>query len=124
MSQSPPTPAPRPEPRRTGIGRFLLYSLIVGSFLLNIVMCGMWGFFRSGDSEELPERHLYGEKNANDKIAVIRVEGVLMEGMTRYYIKQIEQAAKDERVKAIVLRIDSPGGTITASEEQIGRAHV
>jgi protease-4 len=103
-------------PRRVGIGRVLLYALVVGSFLLNIVLCGLLGLFHR-DSDDLPERHLFGEEGARDKIAVIRVEGVLMEGMTRYYEKQIEQAAKDERVKAIVLRIDSPGGTISASEK-------
>ena len=41
----------------------------------------------------------------------------LMEGLTGYALKQIEQAAKDDRVKAVVLRINSPGGTITASDD-------
>ncbi|HUI25735.1 MAG TPA: signal peptide peptidase SppA [Candidatus Kryptonia bacterium] len=30
--------------------------------------------------------------------------------------EQLQQAAKDDRVKAIVLRVDSPGGTVTASD--------
>lgn len=117
MSDSSATLSQRAEPRRTGIGRVLLYALIVGSFVVNVLVCGFLGFFRSGESEDLPERHLFGEEGAKTKIAVVYVEGVLMEGMTRYFIKQIEQAAKDDHVKAIVIRIDSPGGTITASEE-------
>ena len=47
----------------------------------------------------------------------------------------IGEAAKDKNIKAIVLRVDSPGGSVTASDqilhavkkavtEQIGRAHV
>lgn len=102
--------------RRIGIGRVLLYALIVGSFLLNILLCLLLQVFHSKD-EDLPERRLWGDESSKNKIAVIHIEGVLMEGMTRYYVKQIEQAAKDERVKVIVVRIDSPGGTVTASEE-------
>ena len=40
-----------------------------------------------------------------------------MDGTTGYPLRQIEQAAKDPAVKAVVVRIDSPGGTITASED-------
>jgi protease IV len=57
-----------------------------------------------------------GDTKANDKVAIIDVEGVLMEGMTGFAQKQIERAARDSRVKAIVLRIQSPGGSITASD--------
>jgi protease-4 len=110
--------------RRTGCGGLLLKALIFGSFLLNFILCGTVGFrcgevrFRhSQPDEDLTESRLWGKDDSNDKIAVIRIEGVLMEGMTHYAIKQIEQAAKDEHVKAIVVRIDSPGGTVSASEE-------
>lgn len=119
MSESHPplSAAPAsPPPRRVGIGRVLLCTLIVGSFLLNIALCGFLGLFRK-DSDDLVERPLYGHDGARDKVAVIRVEGVLMEGMMRYYVKQIEQAARDEHVRAVVLRVDSPGGTVSASEQ-------
>jgi protease-4 len=102
---------------RSGCGRFLLGALIFGSLLLNIVLCGFLGFRNADEDVDLPESHLWGEETAANKIAVVRIEGVLMEGMTSYYLKQIEQAAKDEHVKAIVVRIDSPGGTVSASDE-------
>jgi protease-4 len=93
-----------------------LYALIVGSFFLNLLMCGALGIFRK-ESDDIQELHYSGEEGSRSRIAIVRVEGVLMEGMTRFYIKQIEQAARDDKVKAVVLRIDSPGGTISASEE-------
>jgi protease-4 len=65
----------------------------------------------------LHEQHYSGELTAPDKVAVVRVSGMLIEGGTGYARKQIEQAAKDKAVKAVVVRIDSPGGTISASEE-------
>ena len=40
-----------------------------------------------------------------------------MEGLLGYVHKQIEQAARDKHVKAVVLRINSPGGSITASDD-------
>jgi protease-4 len=51
---------------------------------------------------------------AADKVAIIRVEGTIMheDGYAKW---QIDQALKDPAVKAVVLRVDSPGGTITGS---------
>jgi protease-4 len=40
-----------------------------------------------------------------------------MEGQLGFANKQIEHAAKDKQVKAVELRINSPGGSITASDE-------
>jgi protease IV len=72
-----------------------------------------------GDSAgiHLSERYHSGHTEAHDKIAIVRVDGPLLEGFLAYAHKQIEQAAADSGVKAIVLRINSPGGTITASDE-------
>src|SRR5258708_6381406 len=116
LNEPNPTSAPvvPAAPRRS---RRLWKVLLFLSFALNVLFCLWFRAFLNNEEDDLPERRLYGEKKADDKIAVIRVEGVLMDGMTRYYIKQIHQAAKDDRVKAIVLRIDSPGGTVSASEE-------
>ena len=112
-ASTPPAASSEPVHR----ARRLWKVLFLLSFLLNVLFCLWFRAFHLSDDDELPERRLYGEKKADDKIAVIRIEGVLMDGFTRYYIRQIHQAAKDEHVKAIVLRIDSPGGTASASEE-------
>lgn len=61
------------------------------------------------------------------KIALIEVEGVLMNAHERGLLKagenkvslfdqQLAAAAGDSGVKAVVLRINSPGGTVTASD--------
>ncbi len=65
----------------------------------------------------LSERYHSGKKTAADKIAIVRVEGVIMEGLNNFAEKQIDQAAEDGSVKAVVLRIDSPGGSVTESAE-------
>jgi protease-4 len=63
------------------------------------------------------EKHLSGNKSAHDKVAVVTLDGVLMEGMLSSVHKQIEQAARDDAVKAVVFRINSPGGSITSSDD-------
>jgi protease-4 len=55
-------------------------------------------------------------KAAPDKIAIIDISGAIMSGsgFTRHQIDHVE---KDPSVRAIVLRIDSPGGTVSGSDE-------
>jgi protease-4 len=50
-----------------------------------------------------------------DRIAVIHVEGAIFDSRT--VVEQMKMYADDERVRAILLRIDSPGGGVAASQE-------
>ena len=67
------------------------------------------------------------------KIAMIEVEGLLAntragsggllgasENKVSLFKQQLDAAAADERVKAVVLRINSPGGTVPASDAMYG----
>jgi protease IV len=113
MNDQPP-PA---RPRRSGF-RWLLTVALLLSLSINFVLLGLVpGCGSSVGSSSLEERHYAGKATAHDKIAVVRLEGVIMEGMLGYVHKQIDKAAADPAVKAIVLRINSPGGTITASDD-------
>ena len=58
-----------------------------------------------------------------NKIAVVNVEGAIMTGEAAFnvagsdtIVKNIQSATKDEDVKAMVLRVNSPGGDVWASE--------
>lgn len=66
-----------------------------------------------------------------EKVAVINLDGPIGEdgqsspfvqpGITpRYVHKQLERARKDPQVKAIVLKVNSPGGAVGASQEIAG----
>ncbi|HEY8505163.1 MAG TPA: S49 family peptidase, partial [Gemmataceae bacterium] len=93
-----------------------LAVLLIGSLILNVLLALLL-LGRDGGERRLRERFFFGTEGATDKVAVVRIDGVLMEGMIDYELKQIERAAKDDDVKAVVVRIDSPGGTISASDE-------
>lgn len=69
------------------------------------------------------------------KIAIIEVEGLLAnvraggllqagENQLSVFTQELEKAEKDDEVKAVVLRINSPGGTVTTADtmyEQVRR---
>jgi protease-4 len=61
------------------------------------------------------------------KIAIVEVEGMIAnmksggfmqpaENQVSRFAQELEKAAKDPAVKAVVLRVNSPGGTVTASD--------
>lgn len=60
---------------------------------------------------------------SENKIAVVHVEGTIVTGEASYnvagsdtIVKNIRNAIKDDSVKALVLRVNSPGGDVWASE--------
>jgi len=72
----------------------------------------------------LPEKYVSGEKNVLDKVAILTISGTILGGDNTYIKKQIDSISKDKNVKAVVLRIVSPGGTISGSDyylEQLKR---
>jgi protease-4 len=88
----------------------------LGAVLLLVLLCAR--YLPSTDTEApLTETYFSGNKSAHNKIAIIHLDGVIMEGLLTYPHKEIDQAAKDKEVKAVVFRIDSPGGSITGSDD-------
>lgn len=49
------------------------------------------------------------------KVGLIRVEGPIMD--SKQLVDEIKEYAKDASIKVIVLRVDSPGGGVAASQE-------
>ncbi len=90
----------------------MLFNIVFALFSFGVIASPL-----ASDPSALEERFLLGDADARDKIAVVRVSGVISESGIQFPIHQLEFAAKDKWVKAVVLRIDSPGGTVSASEE-------
>ena len=53
--------------------------------------------------------------NPVNKIAVLEITGVIRN--PKKYLKSIDTFIDDESVKAVIVRIDSPGGTVGSSQE-------
>ncbi len=50
-----------------------------------------------------------------ERVAVISIKGVIVNPMPT--VRKIERLRKDKSVKALVIRVDSPGGSVGASQE-------
>ena len=79
----------------------------------------------SDETEPLREFTLQGVKKG--KVLVISVEGIISDaqkttflrpkpGMVQEIVSQLRLAEKDKEVKAVLFKIDSPGGSTTASD--------
>ncbi len=75
------------------------------------------------------EELLMEDNNAGDKIAVVNIDGIITGqqidqsgySMVDVIKTQLEHAKDDRRVKAVILKVDSPGGEVLASDD-ISRA--
>ena len=75
----------------------LVVFLVLLSFLLSFIM-----FFKEKD---------FGKP----QIGVLEIKGVILDA--EEYLMAINEMAKDRGIKAVVVRIDSPGGSVGASQE-------
>src|SRR6266508_4542408 len=82
------------------IGAILCGLFVVSLFAIMAVMTDGGGFSAGGD-----------------RIALVPVEGVIDDDMAKTVNRHLKQYGDDSRVKAIILRIDSPGGGVSASQE-------
>jgi protease-4 len=118
MSDAPTFPPPPPPPRPSFWGRlFTAFLLLLGaaSLALNFILLVAVGLMYGDFDDFVREKTFSGEATAVDKIAVISIDGVMLDG-EGFYKRQIDRVSKDLAVKAVVLRVDSPGGSIAASD--------
>lgn len=125
-------PLPRPPgPKRSGKGwmiaalilAFLLVSLGVSHFM-NAVMLGLGGANASNSRHGLQEVMLE-EGESSSKFLVIDVDGIIsgemIDGTGKDMVASIKErlkmAALDRHVKAVLLKINSPGGEVLASDD-------
>lgn len=56
-----------------------------------------------------------GKVSLGEKVALVRVTGIILDSTD--VIEELKEHSKDSSVKAIVLRVDSPGGAVAPSQE-------
>src|SRR2546430_4992931 len=117
--------------RRLGCLSIFLFIALCASLFVNFVLM-IAAFQRLGgvrEAEPIPRfREILlqrGARATTDKIAVITMRGLIStsipgnvsDSMVDDMRAALQQAREDDRVKAIVLEIDSPGGEVTASDQ-------
>lgn len=94
----------------------LFWLLLAGSLLANITAYTSYQEYFAADSS-LNERYHSGDHFSTDKLAIIRVNGVIMTPFSDRVIKMIKKVRDDKDVKGVLLSVDSPGGTVTNSHQ-------
>lgn len=108
MSERLPQPRPDGEaPDRQERRRGILTLVIVfgGMFLMFFIFAGL---ILAALSDE-------GFGIGGERIAVVEVVGPIME--SKETVRQLRKHTRDESIKGIVVRIDSPGGAVAPSQE-------
>jgi len=112
MFMMPPPPKPRGGFVR-GVFVTLATTIFGLSITLNIYLLLVSGVFTGGTSRETT----IIDGDSNQKIAVVPLSGMVMDEMTARFTRWMRTIDQDSGVKALVLEIDSPGGSVTASDE-------
>jgi protease-4 len=94
---------------RIGWAGFLFCGILVYSMSVKLA-----DYFDT--SGGITEKYHSGSTSLSaDKIAIISVNGAIMDG-DGFAKKQIDKIRDDDSVKGVILRIDSPGGTVSGSD--------
>lgn len=91
------------------------HPLITGFFILGVMFVLFWSgitFFVSSFNRQTVNTDIFGSKDA---IGVIELKGVIT--TSEDTLAQLDKFKRSPVVKAIVVRIDSPGGAVGASQE-------
>ena len=96
----------------------LFFCVFVGMIMISSMIVAVTGSMEQFGQQEntLSEKHVRGEKTAKPKIAIITVNGMIAGSEDGFVARQIRQVAKDTDVAAVVLRVESPGGTMSGSD--------
>lgn len=102
-----------------------MIGLIIGAVVLSLVAAGVMRY--RGAGEDAAGRPLLGGRG--EQVALIHVEGAITSSRgagagaarSERIVSLLRTAEKDRSIRAVVLRINSPGGSAAASQE-IGEA--
>ncbi len=92
----------------------LIFVILLG-FLFISAVTGVWLIINQ-------RREISSPKIFDSGVAVVNIYGAIEIASVDFYgtdgiIKRLKKISEDKRIKAVVLRINSPGGSVAASEE-------
>ena len=112
---------PTKEPAKTGAGWRIFWGIVLAlSIMANIVLffivIAVVTVFATGQRDTLMEELIQKGPRGN-KIAIIKVEGIIDSLQAKSVQKQLKRARQDKRIKGLIIHVNSPGGTISGSDQ-------
>jgi protease-4 len=96
-------------PPKTGAGRRSYLTPILIILAILVVLAGIVGLMA----------HLMTAGSFGQGVGVVEIEGTIFD--SKPVIQTLRRFGKDDKIKAILLRIDSPGGSVAATQEILHR---
>jgi protease-4 len=121
MPGMPPMPMPAfaaapPHRGRRWVLIVLLLLALAGSVVVNLVL---FGVMVVGAAAEVRQTVISGE--GPDKVAVVGIDQLIDDESAESFETVLKEVEKDSAVKALVVEIDTPGGSATSSDEMYHR---
>jgi len=124
-----PQPTPQPSqpyypaydkpPKRSGwrvFWRIFTGMSVLANILLLLMVIALAALFAVGQKGLFAEEVIHKGPRTN-KIAVINIQGLIDGQQSEDVRTQLGIAEKDKNVKGLIIRINSPGGTVSASDQ-------
>jgi protease-4 len=97
------------------LGLSIITNAILFLILLGIGVAAVTAEKFAGKTEFLENTLVDGPHTK--KIAVVNLYGIIQDGVSEEVRLQLKAAAEDDSVKGVILRIASPGGTVSSSDQ-------
>lgn len=132
MSGSTPPPPPQPVPglavdvpaapaARKGTGWRVFWGIVlvlsvIANFALVMILVGVIAMFATGPRGLFTEEAIRTGPRTS-KIAVVNLQGIIHGDQAKYVYSQLKVASGDRYVRGVIVRVNSPGGTISGSDQ-------
>lgn len=94
----------------------ILALSVLANIALFLMLIGLVAVFATGQKGIFTEEVIQAGPRTT-KIAVITVQGIIDSEQAQDIYQQLKRASDDKRVKGLILRVNSPGGTISGSDQ-------
>jgi protease-4 len=122
-----PPPIPRRQPKNRGwmIAALVLAALLLYTWFGSVMRHLAFGSGVARHRTEGLEEILMQDKGVANKIAVVEVSGLITSepwdgsglNIVEFISKQLKMASADKQVRAVILKVNSPGGEVMASDD-------
>jgi protease-4 len=89
---------------------------VIANIALVLMLIGVVALFTTGQRGVFSEE-VVRKGPARTKIAMINIEGIIHSQQAESVYKQLRAARHDRHVKGLIVRVTSPGGTISGSDQ-------
>ena len=91
----------------------LLFSFLIFSGIASVTLVAVVVIIAAGPG--ISDYEILGGAEGGEQVGVVEVQGIIADA--KETIRQLRRFRDDENIRAIVLRVDSPGGVVGPSQE-------